>query len=122
MFKTRLKVKTHLKGQLQGKWLNASVKQQKRLRKLTHQVLAAQEEERIKISHELQDEIAQNLLSINVRLLLLRQAARTKAKGLKNDIAGAQQLVVKSVKSIRRLARELNNHRQTLSERLGTAS
>jgi len=42
--------------------LKDSLQLQEELRQLTHQVLAAQEEERKKISHELQDEIAQTLL------------------------------------------------------------
>jgi hypothetical protein len=76
------------------------------LRQLTHQVLAAQEDERKKISRELQDEIAQTLLGINVRLLTLKQEARSNTKGLKNEIASTQRLVLKSAKSVRRAARE----------------
>jgi signal transduction histidine kinase len=99
-----------------GKPLMQSLQLQKRLRQLTHHVLAAQEDERKKISHELEDEIAQTLMGINVRLLLLKHAARSKAKGLKNQIASAQQLVVKSASLVRRLARELENHQPTPSE------
>jgi signal transduction histidine kinase len=97
-----------------NKCLVESLKLQKRLRQLTHRVLAAQEDERHKISHELQDEIAQTLLGINVRLLSLKQEAGTSSKGLKNEIANTQRLVVKSVKSVRRFAHELNpNHSTT---------
>jgi signal transduction histidine kinase len=46
---------------------------QERLRHLAHEILLAQEDERKKVSHELQDEIAQTLLGINVRLLSLKQ-------------------------------------------------
>ncbi len=56
---------------------------QKRLRRLTHQILLAQEDKRTKISRELHDEIAQTLLGINVRLLALKNEATTNAKGLK---------------------------------------
>jgi signal transduction histidine kinase len=80
----------------------------------------AQEDERKKISQELRDEIAQNLLGINVRLSLLKQAARSKARGLKSEIASAQQLVLESATLVRRLARELDNHRQTPSELIVT--
>ena len=76
------------------------------MRQLTHQVLAAQENERKKISRELQDEIAQTLLGINVRLLTLKQEARSNTKGLKNEIASTRQLVLKSAKSVRRAARQ----------------
>ena len=99
-----------------GAGLKASLQLQKQLRQLTRRVLVAQEVERGKLSHELRDEIAQTLLGINVRLLLLRQAARSKAKGLKNEIASTQRLVEKSVLLVQRLARELENHRPTPSE------
>jgi len=96
-------------GEHYGKLLKESLQLQEGLRQLTHQVLAAQEDERRKISHELQDEIAQTLLGINVRLVSLKQEARSNTKGLKNEIASTQRLVVKSAKSVRRAAREFRN-------------
>ena len=96
-------------GQHHHKSLEESLQLQKRLRQLTHQVLAAQEDERKNISRELQDEIAQTLLGINVRLLSLKQEARNNTKGLKNEIASTQRLVVKSAKSVRRIAHEFGN-------------
>jgi signal transduction histidine kinase len=92
-----------------NKLLKDSLAIQAGLRRLAHKVLSAQEAERTKISHELQDEIAQTLLGINVRLITLKQEARTNTKGLKNEIASTQQLVVKSAKSVRRAAREFKN-------------
>jgi two-component system sensor histidine kinase DegS len=89
--------------------LKDSLQLQEGLRQLTHQVLVAQEDERKKISRELQDEIAQTLLGINVRLLSLKQEARLNTKGLKNEIASTQRLVVKSAKSVRRVAREFGH-------------
>jgi signal transduction histidine kinase len=89
--------------------LKDSLHLQDGLRQLTHRVLAAQENERKKISVELQDEIAQTLLGINVRLVSLKQEARTNTRGLKNEIASTQRLVVKSAKSVRRAAREFRN-------------
>jgi two-component system sensor histidine kinase UhpB len=80
------------------------------LRQLAHRALAAQEDERHKISHELQDEIAQTLLGINVRLLSLKQKSRSETNGLKHEIASTQRLVVNSARSVRRFARELNMH------------
>lgn len=88
-----------------GKLLKDSLQLQEGLRQLTHQVLVAHEDERKKISHELQDEIAQTLLAINVRLITLKQEARTNTKGLKNEIASTQRLVLKSAKSVRRVVR-----------------
>jgi signal transduction histidine kinase len=91
------------------KCLEESLHLQKRLRQLTHRVISTQEDERKNISRELQDEIAQTLLGINVRLLSLKQEARSNIKGLKNEIASAQRLVVKSAKSVRRVAREFGS-------------
>jgi len=88
------------------KLLKDSLQLQEGLRHLTHQVLASQEDERKKISCELQDEIAQTLLGINVRLLSLKQESRTNTKGLKNEIASTQRLVVKSARSVRQVARQ----------------
>jgi signal transduction histidine kinase len=93
-------------GEHHKKCLEESLELQKRLRQLTHRVLAAQEDERKSISRELHDEIAQTLLGINVRLLSLKQEARVNHKGLKHDIASTQRLVTKSAQSVRRVARE----------------
>ena len=95
-------------GKDHNKCLAESLQLQKRLRQLTHRVLMGQEDERYRISHELHDEIAQTLLGINVRLLSLKQQSRGNTKGLKNEIASTQRLVVKSARSVRRFARELN--------------
>ena len=96
-------------GRHYKKCLEESLELQKRLRQLTHRVFTAQEEERTSISFALHDEIAQTLLGINVRLLSLKQEARVNHKGLKKEIASTQRLVVKSVKSVRRVARELGD-------------
>ena len=87
--------------------LKNSLHLQEGLRQLTHRVLAAQEDERKKISHELQDEISQTLLGINVRLLSLKSEARTNSAGLKNEIASTQRLVAKSALTVRRAARKI---------------
>jgi signal transduction histidine kinase len=94
-------------GQHYGKLLKESLQLQEDLRQLTHQVLTAQENERKKISRKLQNEIAQTLLGINVWLLSLKQEARSNTRGLKNEIASMQQQVIKSAKSVRRVARGL---------------
>jgi signal transduction histidine kinase len=86
--------------------LKDSLQLQEGLRQLTRQLLASHEEERKKISLELQNEIAQTLLGINVRLLSLKQEARNNTKGLKKEIASTQRLVVKSANSVRQVARE----------------
>jgi signal transduction histidine kinase len=96
-------------GKHYAKLLKESLHLQAGLRQLTHEVLAAQEAERLKLSHELQNEIAQTLLGINVRLVTLKQEALNNATGLKSEIATTQRLVVKSAKSVRRVARNFRN-------------
>lgn len=89
------------------KSLEESLLLQRRLRLLIHQVLAAQESDRQEISRKLHDDIAQTLLGINVRLLSLKLEAKSKTKGLKQEISNTQRLVTSSVRSVRRVVREL---------------
>lgn len=107
----RKKVEAALKknGEHYNRLLSDSLQLQEDLRRVTHQLLATQEDERRKVSCELRNEVAQTLLGINVRLLSLKQEARTNSKGLKNEIASTQRLVVESTKSVRRVARGFNN-------------
>jgi signal transduction histidine kinase len=93
-------------GENYARLLRESLQLQEGLRQLTHRVLTSQEEDRKKISLELQNEIAQTLLGINVRLCSLKQEARNNTKGLKKEIASTQRLVVKSARSVRRVARQ----------------
>jgi signal transduction histidine kinase len=83
------------------------------LRNLTHQILAVQEDKRKKISRDLQDEIAQTLLGINVRLLTLKNEAEVNTELFKKDLADTQRLVDRSVETIKRFAREIGKHRKT---------
>ncbi len=105
----RKRVEAALKssGEHYARLLRESLQLQEGLRQLTHRVLASQEEDRKKISLELQNEIAQSLLGINLRLLSLKQEARNNTRGLKNELASTQRLVVKSARSARRVARQL---------------
>jgi signal transduction histidine kinase len=96
-------------GEHYTKLLKNSIGLQDDLRRMTQQVLAAQEEERKSISRELRDEIAQTLLGINVRLLALKRAARANSKGLKNEITTTQRLVGKTVLFTRKAARQIGN-------------
>ncbi len=100
-------------GEHSRKLLKESRRLQKHLQRLTHQLLSAQEDKRKKISRDLHDEIAQTLLGINVRLLTLKKEAAIDAHGLKKEIASTQRLVDKSVKSIKRFAREFGIHHRT---------
>jgi len=97
------------------KLLQESRRLQKHLQRLTHQLLSAQEDKRKQISRDLHNEIAQTLLGINVRLLTLKKEAAIDASGLKKEIASTQRLVDKSVKIIKRFAREFGIHHRTQS-------
>ena len=90
-----------------GRLLEQSRQMQEQLRRLSRQLLSAQEEERKKISRELHDVIAQTLTTINVRLAALRKEASFDAEGLERSIARTQQLVQQSVEIVHRFAREL---------------
>jgi signal transduction histidine kinase len=87
------------------------VKQSDRLqeqsRRLSRQILSAQEDERKKISRELHDVIAQTLAGINVRLANLKREASTNTDGLDSNIARTQKLVEHSVSIVHQFAREL---------------
>ncbi|MFA5056768.1 MAG: sensor histidine kinase [Opitutaceae bacterium] len=80
---------------------------QEELRRLAHQILSTQEEERKKISRELHDEIAQTLAGINVQLAALSLEAAVSARRLKAKIASTQRQVGRSIEAIHRFAREL---------------
>lgn len=93
-------------GKDHRKCLKESLQLQHRLRQLTHQMLTAHEDERKKISHELQDEIAQTLIGINVRLLTLKHESRGRSQGFKDEITGTQRLLAKSAGAMRRVTRK----------------
>jgi len=99
-------------GKHYAKLLRESHLLHKHLRHLTHQILSGQETERKKISLELNDEIAQTLLAINVRLLTLKEAAKGNTVNMKKEIANTQQMVKESFESIDRFACELDIHQQ----------
>lgn len=88
--------------------LEESLALQAHLRRLTHQILTAQEAELKKISQDLRDKVAQTLLGINVRLLNLKKAAKGSTANLKKEIANTQRLVRESVQSINQFLSELD--------------
>ena len=87
--------------------LEQSRQMQEQLRRLSRQLLSAQEEERKNISRELHDVIAQTLTGINVRLAALKKEAATNTKGLDRNITRTQRLVEHSVNIVHQFAREL---------------
>ena len=100
--------------------MKESNRQQKYLRDLAHRIISAQENRRTKMSHELQDEIAQTLLGINVHLLTLKKAATGNVKGFRKSVASTQRMVEESICLISEFARELNLNRQPLNNRSAT--
>jgi two-component system, NarL family, sensor histidine kinase DegS len=98
------------------KLLDKSHRMQEHLRRLSHELLSAQEEERKRISRELHDEIGQILTAVNVRLATLKKEATVNTTGLKKKIASTQRLLEKSLKTVHRFARAL---RPSLLDDLG---
>ncbi len=90
-----------------AKLLKQSDQLQEQLRRLSRQVLTAQEDERRRISRELHDVIAQTLTGINIRLATLKKEAAVNTDGLARNIASTQRLVEKSVNIVHQFAREL---------------
>jgi len=76
------------------------------LQNLAHLLLAAQEDERRTMSLTLQDEVAQILLGINIRLLALKKEVTLGTTGFEKELATTQRLVEKSVRTINHFVRE----------------
>lgn len=83
-----------------------------RLQDQMRKMLAAQEGERRESSRKLQDEIAQILVAIHVRLLTLKEAVKANTESLKIEIAETQALVKHSIQTIHRLEHECGNHHE----------
>jgi signal transduction histidine kinase len=99
--------------------LGRSVHMEKRLRRLSHQLLSAQEQERLQISRDLHDAIGQTLTGINVGLATLKNESAAGSRDLAEAISRAQQLVERSMKTVHQFAWEL---RPTLLDDLGLVS
>jgi signal transduction histidine kinase len=87
--------------------LEKSRQMQEHLRRLSHEILTAQEEERKKISRDLHDQVSQTLTAINVKLTTLNKVATVNASSLKRQLAGTQRLLERSMTVVHRFAREL---------------
>ena len=59
---------------------------QKQLRDLTHTLLPTQEDERQKNSHQLHDDMDQALIAIDLRLLMLKKAAKTSRRASRKKL------------------------------------
>jgi signal transduction histidine kinase len=89
---------------------------QDEFRLLSRRLLSIQEEERMRISRELHDVIAQTLVGINVRLATLRPQSTADTKNFQKKIETTQELLEKSMGIVHRFAIDL---RPTVLDDLG---
>lgn len=87
--------------------LSDSRRLEEQSRRLAHQLLQAQEEERREISRDLHDEVAQILAGINVRLAALREGGVINFKSFEQGIQQTQEMIEASVDVVHRYARKL---------------
>jgi signal transduction histidine kinase len=78
----------------------------KRLKDQTRVIISKHEDKRRNVSSQLQNEIAQSMLAINLRLLMLNKSAHAGTESLKKEIAETQRVVKHSVKRFKRFAHE----------------
>jgi len=91
----------------QHELLEQSRRLQQQLREISHRSLQVLETERIRISRDLHDDIAQTLVGINVHLEALARKSDISPKELRQDIVRTQRLVSTAVKFVLRFAVEL---------------
>ncbi len=73
------------------------------LQDLTHGILMAQEDERRATGGHLRNDVAQLLLSIQIRLLALNGAVAANTKNLKKEITNTRRIVRESASTVSRL-------------------
>ena len=93
--------------------LAESLRLEAHLKDITRQTLTANEDERKQLSLHLQDEIAQTLLGIHVRLLALKNEVTANNEDISREISATQRLVEESTEAVRRYARELGLHHES---------
>lgn len=101
-----------------GELLQRSTRMQDQLRRLSHELLSAQEDERKRISRDLHDRVAQTMLAVNAKLEVLRKDATVNLAGLKKTLTGTQRLLDQSLSAVHHFAREM---RPPLLDDLGLA-
>ena len=81
---------------------------EERLRVLTSYLLKAQEEERLRIAHELHDELGQAMAVLKIQLTSVRQAMGKDQTRLKGSLTSTCQYVDQIVENVRRLSHNLS--------------
>jgi chromosome segregation ATPase len=81
---------------------------EQQLQDMTHQILSATEGVRHRMSLHLNDEIAQVLLAIHLRILALHEEVAAKHADFTLEIAATRQFVADAAKNINRLAHEFS--------------
>lgn len=102
----------------QAELLKQSDRQQHLLRDLSHRILGAQEEERLRISRELHDVIVQSLVGINLQLAAIEIVTDANPRAFRHKLERARQLVQNSAEIVHDFAREL---RPSVLDDLGLA-
>lgn len=92
--------------------LSASHDLNRRLQRSTRDTMVTHEGVRRYAGDQLRNEIAQTLLAIHLRLLTLKLSTTTSMNRLQKEIAANQALVKQSVKTIQRLAHEIDQHHE----------
>lgn len=91
-----------------GKLLEESRLLERQLQAMAHKILLTDEETRKKMSLQLNDEIAQPLLGIHVRLLALKHEADANHTSLTKDITITQRLVEQSMQTLKQFVSDFS--------------
>ena len=81
---------------------------EKHLQNVVHKILSVNENERWQMSLQLNDEIAQTMLGISVRLLALQKSSSQHKASHSKEISTIQRVVQKSMKTINSFTREFD--------------
>jgi hypothetical protein len=82
--------------------LQSASRDQQQRRRVTRRMLSSQENDRSSLSRNLRGHVAQAMLAIQVRLAYLKKEAARNTLCLKREIASAQRLVDRAVRTLER--------------------
>jgi two-component system, NarL family, sensor histidine kinase DegS len=102
-----LKAQLDASARRQSDLVDDSRDMERRLRSVSHRLLTALEEERLRISRDLHDAIGETLTGINVGLATLKNEAASNSRDLAEALTMTQRLVERSMKTVHQFAWEL---------------